>query len=45
MQCSFKFACDLHFNPDRAELILYKSWTPKGFNLFEIPINVLVSSF
>ena len=33
------------FNPYNAELILYKSCRPKGFNLFEIILNVLVSSF
>ena len=30
-------------NPYSAELILYKSWRPKGFNEFEIIMNVLVS--
>ena len=33
------------FDPYNAELILYKSWRPKGLFQFEIIINVLVSSF
>ena len=30
---------------NRGKQILYKSWRPKGFNQFEIIINVLFSSF
>ena len=33
------------FNHYSAEIILYKSWRPKGLFKFEIIINVLVSSF
>ena len=32
-------------DPYNAEIILSKSWKPKGFNQFESIINVLVSSF
>ena len=31
-------------NPNTTELLLYKSWSPKGCFQFEIIINVLVSS-
>ena len=36
---------DSQVNPWSVELILHKSWRPKGFNQFEIIMNVLVSFF
>ena len=39
------FPIKLTLNPYNAELILHKSWRPKGFNKFKIIINVLVISF
>ena len=39
------FGDPLAINPYNTELILYKSWKPKGSNQFKSIINVLVSFF
>ena len=39
------YQLDEMFTPYNAELILYKSWRPKGYFQFDIIIDVLVSSF